>query len=103
VISVASNQIPGEMSAMCLAAHAGDFESARRIHDRWLPLLRANFQGAPNPVPAKAAMLAMGLLERDDLRAPLLPLADGPRERLAGILRGVGLVAAATDAGEVAA
>ena len=101
VISVASNQIPGEMSALCLAAHAGDFETARRIHDRWLPLLRANFQGAPNPVPAKAAMLAMGLLERDDLRAPLLPLADGPRERLAGILRGLGLVAAVAD--EVAA
>jgi len=93
VISVASNQIPGEMSALCLAAHAGDFETARRIHDHWLPLLRANFQGAPNPVPAKAAMLAMGLLERDDLRAPLLPLADAPRERLAGILRGLGLVA----------
>ena len=84
VISVASNQIPGEMSALCLAAHAGDFAGARRIHDRWLPLLRANFQGAPNPVPAKAAMLAMGLLERDDLRAPLLPLADASRERLVG-------------------
>ena len=103
VISVASNQIPGEMSAMCLAAHAGDFSGARRIHDRWLPLLRANFQGAPNPVPAKAAMLAMGLLERDDLRAPLLPLADAPRERLVALLRGLGLVPAATDTGEVAA
>ncbi len=109
VISVASNQIPGEMSALCLAAHAGDFETARRIHDHWLPLLRANFQGAPNPVPAKAAMLAMGLLERDDLRAPLLPLADAPRERLAGILRALGLVAgeggraAGADAEEVAA
>ena len=97
VISVAGNQIPGEMSALCHAAHAGDFEAARRIHDRWLPLLRANFQGAPNPVPAKAAMLAMGLLERDDLRAPLLPLADAPRERLAGLLRSLGLVDAADE------
>ena len=110
VISVAGNQIPGEMSALCLAANAGDFEAARRIHDRWLPLLRANFQGAPNPVPAKAAMLAMGLLERDDLRAPLLPLADAPRERLVGLLLSLGLVAADdveagadTDADEVAA
>ncbi len=93
VISVAGNQVPGEMSALCHAALGGDFEGARRIHDRLLPLLRANFQGAPNPVPAKAAMLAMGLLERDDLRAPLLPLADAPRERLVGILRGMGLVA----------
>lgn len=96
VISVASNQIPGEMAAMCAAAHAGDFEGARRIHDRWLPLMRANFQGAPNPVPAKAGMLAMGLLEHDGLRAPLLPLADAPRERLTVILRGLGLVGEAT-------
>jgi 4-hydroxy-tetrahydrodipicolinate synthase len=98
VISVAGNQIPGEMSALCLAARAGDFEGARRIHDRWLPLMRANFQGGPNPVPAKAAMLAMGLLDRDDLRAPLLPLADGARERLERILRGLGLVDAAGGA-----
>lgn len=92
VVSVASNQVPGEMSALVAAGHAGDWDEARRIHARWLPLFRANFQGAPNPVPAKAAMLAMGLLERDDLRAPLLPLADGPRERLVGLLRGLGLV-----------
>ena len=52
-------------------------DGARRIHERLLPLFRANFQGAPNPVPAKAAMLAMGLLDDDDLRAPLLPLDDG--------------------------
>ncbi len=64
VVSVASNEIPGEMAALVAAAHAGDWDEARRVHDRWLPLFRANFQGAPNPVPAKAAMLAMGLLER---------------------------------------
>ncbi len=92
VVSVASNEIPGEMSALVRAVHRGDWDEARRLHARWLPLFRANFQGAPNPVPAKAAMVAMGLLERDDLRAPLLPLADGPRERLVTLLRALGLV-----------
>jgi 4-hydroxy-tetrahydrodipicolinate synthase len=92
VISVASNEIPGEMSSLVAAAIAGDFDGARRIHDRWLPLMRANFQGAPNPVPAKAAMLAMGLLERDDTRAPLLVLDAAPRERLTRLLRMLGLV-----------
>ena len=92
VISVASNEIPGEMSALVAAWHAGDWGEARRLHDRYLPLLRANFQGAPNPVPAKAAMLAMGLLDDDRLRQPLLPLADAPRERLTAILRDLGLV-----------
>jgi 4-hydroxy-tetrahydrodipicolinate synthase len=92
VVSVASNEVPGEMAALVAAAHAADWDEARRIHARWLPLFRANFQGAPNPVPAKAAMVAMGLLERDDLRAPLLPLADAPRERLVALLRAMGLV-----------
>ena len=92
VISVASNQVPGEVSALVAAWHAGDWAEARRLHDRYLPLFRANFQGAPNPVPAKAAMLAMGLIDDDTLRAPLLPLAEAPRERLIGQLRGLGLV-----------
>jgi len=92
VISVASNQIPGDMSALVHAWHAGDWAEARRIHDRWLPLMRANFQGAPNPVPAKAAMLAMGLLESDATRQPLLPMDAAPRERLTTLLRTMGLV-----------
>lgn len=92
VVSVAANQVPGELVALCAATRVGDWDEARRIHARWLPLFRANFQGAPNPVPAKAALVAMGLLERDDLRAPLLPLADGHRSRLVGLLRTLGLV-----------
>ena len=93
VISVASNQVPGDLSAMVRAWHAGDPATTRRIHDRFLPLFRANFAGAPNPVPAKAALLAMGLLDRDATRAPLLPLADAPRDRLVALLRALGLVA----------
>lgn len=92
VISVASNQIPGDMSALVHAWHAGDWNEARRLHERWLPLMRANFQGAPNPVPAKAAMLAMGLLDTDATRRPLLPLDAAPRERLTTLLRTLGLV-----------
>ena len=92
VVSVASNEVPGEVAAMVAAWHAGDVAGARRAHERLLPLFRANFQGAPNPVPAKAAMLAMGLLDRDSLRAPLLPLDAPARDRLIGILRALGLV-----------
>ncbi len=93
VVSVASNEIPGEMAALVAAWHAGCPADARRVHDRFLPLLRANFQGAPNPVPVKAAMLAMGLLDDDTLRQPLLPLDTAPRERLVALLRTLGLVA----------
>jgi 4-hydroxy-tetrahydrodipicolinate synthase len=94
VVSVASNEIPGEMATLCAAARAGDCDAARRSHERWLPLFLANFQGGPNPVPAKAALTLMGLLDSDAVRRPLLPLDDGPRARLAGILRTLGLVEA---------
>jgi 4-hydroxy-tetrahydrodipicolinate synthase len=92
VVSVAGNEIPGEMSALCAAVHAGDWDAARRHHARWLPLFLANFRGGPNPVPAKAALLAMGLIESDAVRLPLLPLDDGPRRALTDLLRGCGLI-----------
>ena len=61
VICTCANEIPGEMAAMCAAAFAGDWDTARRIHERWLPLMKANFVGGPNPVPVKAALALMGL------------------------------------------
>jgi len=94
VVSVASNEIPGEMAALCAAARAGDWDGARRHHERWLPLFSANFRGGPNPVPVKAALALMGLLDGDAVRAPLLPLDEAPRSVLAGVLRATGLVEA---------
>ena len=94
VVSVASNEIPGELVSMCAAARAGDWDTARRLHDRWLPLFQANFRGGPNPVPAKAAMVLMGLLEHDAVRGPLLPLEADARTALAATLRSLGLVEA---------
>jgi 4-hydroxy-tetrahydrodipicolinate synthase len=91
VISTTSNEIPGEMAALCDAAFAGDWDQARRIHERWLPLMRANFAGAPNPVPAKAAMSMMGLLG-DNLRMPLMPLEEPFRSRLRLVLETTGLL-----------
>jgi 4-hydroxy-tetrahydrodipicolinate synthase len=92
VVSVASNEIPGELVSLCAAASAGDWESARRIYDRWLPLFLANFRGGPNPVPVKAAMLAMGLIESDAVRRPLLSLEPDARVAMAVTLRSLGLV-----------
>jgi 4-hydroxy-tetrahydrodipicolinate synthase len=93
VISVAANEIPGEMAALCRAAAAGRWDRARFIHARWLPLFRANFQGGPNPVPVKAALGMLGLAP-ERLRLPLLSLEDPHRERLATLLRSCGLLGA---------
>ena len=94
VVSVASNEIPGEMVSLCDAALAGDWDAARRIHERWLPLFVANFRDAPNPVPAKAALALMGLIVSDAVRGPLLPLDTESRATMADTLRSLGLVEA---------
>src|SRR4249920_288869 len=94
VVSVASNEIPGELVALCAAARAGDWDAARRSHERWLPLFLGNFRGGPNPVPAKAALMLMGLLDTDMVRAPLLPLDPDGRAAMAVTLRSLGLVEA---------
>ncbi len=91
VICTCANEIPAEMAAMCDAAFAGDWEQARLIHERWLPLMKANFVGGPNPVPVKAAMSMMGLLT-DALRQPLLPLDEPHRTKLRTLLETSGLL-----------
>jgi 4-hydroxy-tetrahydrodipicolinate synthase len=92
VVSVASNEVPGELVALCAAARAGDWDAARRIHERWLPLFQGNFRGGPNPVPVKAALMLMGLLETDRVRGPLLSIDPQGRAELAVLLRGLGLL-----------
>ena len=90
VISVASNEIPDVMVALCAAAREGDWGEARHIHELHLDLFRVNFV-SPNPVPVKAALAEMGLIE-DVLRQPLLPLADAERGRLRETLAALELV-----------
>lgn len=90
VISVASNEIPAEMARLCALAHAGDWTGALALHNRLLDLMRINFI-SPNPVPVKAALAEMGLIE-DVLRQPLLPLADEQRRALVQVLAATGLL-----------
>ena len=94
VICTCANEIPGEIAALCAAGFAGDWDAARRIHERWLPLMKANFVGGPNPVPVKAALALMGLTT-DMVRLPLLPLEDAHRARLRLVLESAGLLEAA--------
>ncbi len=91
VICTCSNEIPAEMAEMCDAAFACDWELALRIHEHWLPLMKANFVGGPNPVPVKAAMSMLGLCS-DTLRMPLMPLEESHRARLRLIMEAAGLL-----------
>jgi 4-hydroxy-tetrahydrodipicolinate synthase len=93
IVSVASNEAPGEMSRLVDAAERNDFAAAREIHARLLPLMLANFAES-NPIPVKAAMALMGLLE-ESYRLPMVPPRPETREKLRRVLAATSLVPAA--------
>jgi 4-hydroxy-tetrahydrodipicolinate synthase len=84
VISVVSNEIPAEMTRLAQLGLAGDFAGARRIQRQFLPLMEVNFVES-NPIPVKAAMALMGLLE-PVWRLPLVPPSDASRQRIEAVL-----------------
>jgi 4-hydroxy-tetrahydrodipicolinate synthase len=90
VISVASNEIPADLSQMIEAAERGDFAAARAIHQRIMPLLTINFVEA-NPVPVKFAMAAMGLVE-EVYRLPMTPPRPDSKEKIVRVLKDLNLV-----------
>jgi 4-hydroxy-tetrahydrodipicolinate synthase len=89
-ISVLSNEMPGEFTRMIHAALEGHWELARQVHYRMYALMRANFVET-NPVPVKAAMAMMGLIE-EVYRLPLVPLQPANREKLHLVLKDLDLV-----------
>ena len=90
VISVVSNEIPAEMSQLTRLALQGDFPAARAIHRRYHPLMEINFVES-NPIPVKAAMAEMGLLE-PVWRLPLVPPKAENQARIRAVLEALGLV-----------
>ncbi|HEY6265053.1 MAG TPA: 4-hydroxy-tetrahydrodipicolinate synthase [Candidatus Acidoferrum sp.] len=90
VISVVSNEIPREMSRLTRAALQGDFQTAREIHRRFHPLMEINFVES-NPIPVKAAMAEMGLLE-PVWRLPLVAPKPENQARIRTVLESLELV-----------
>lgn len=93
IVSVASNEIPDLMSQMTELSLAGNWEEARALHYRILPLMEINFiESSPGPV--KAAMAMMGLLE-ESFRLPLVPIQEKSRTKIREVLTELGLLATA--------
>jgi 4-hydroxy-tetrahydrodipicolinate synthase len=89
IVSVASNEIPAEMSRMVETAERGDFAGARAQHQRLLPLMLVNFIES-NPIPVKSAMASMGLLE-EVYRLPMVPPRPASKQRIEGVLQALGI------------
>src|SRR5271163_145266 len=90
VISVVSNEIPAEMTTLVRHAMQGNFDGARALHRRYHPLMEVNFLES-NPIPVKAAMAEMGLLEAA-WRLPLVAPKAENLLRIRGVLESLGLI-----------
>jgi 4-hydroxy-tetrahydrodipicolinate synthase len=97
IISVASNEIPAEMTQLAQLCLAGDFAGARAVQRKYLPLMEINFIES-NPIPVKAAMALMGLLE-PVYRLPMVPPKPENLAKIEKVLKSVGLLGRVTVAG----
>ncbi len=92
LISVASNEIPAEMAGLVRTCLQGNFADARAFQRKYFALLEINFVES-NPIPVKAAMALMGLLE-PVWRLPMVPPKADNLARIEKVLAGLGLTSA---------
>ena len=90
IVSVASNEIPHEMSAMTRAALKGDWDAARKLERKFLALMQANFIES-NPMPVKAVLAMMGKME-ENYRLPMVRMKADTRAKLEKIAQECGVV-----------
>jgi len=93
VISVASNEAPAEMAQLVELCEKGDFAAARKLHHWLFPLIQVNF-AETNPIPCKAAMAAMGLIE-ESYRLPIVPPSAATRNKVMQVLQNLKMLGAA--------
>jgi len=90
VISVASNVIPREVAQMVAAFARGDAKKAAQLHAKFYPLFKDLFIET-NPVPVKAALAMMGLIE-EEYRLPLVPMSAANRAKLRATMKACGIL-----------
>jgi 4-hydroxy-tetrahydrodipicolinate synthase len=91
IISVASNEIPREISELTQAALDNNWPRARSLHRKWVKLMQANFIES-NPMPVKAVLAMMGRIE-EVYRLPMVPMRRETRDKLQQVAAEAGLLA----------
>jgi 4-hydroxy-tetrahydrodipicolinate synthase len=93
-VLVASHIVGPRMREIWDAAQEGDLDRAREIDDELAPVYEATMVTA-NPIPIKAALKMLGLIESDALRLPLVPATEEQRAQIRPALEAAGILAAA--------
>ena len=89
-ISVVANMLPMQTRTITHACLNNCYTQAQEAQDALLPLIRLLFSQV-NPIPIKAALAAMGLIQ-DELRLPLTPMEEPYRSHLIDSLSAMGLI-----------
>jgi 4-hydroxy-tetrahydrodipicolinate synthase len=97
IVSVASNEIPAEMTRLAHLCNKGNFAEARELHRKYLPLMDVNFIES-SPIPVKAAMALMGLLE-PVWRLPMVAPKPESLGKIKSVLESCGLLGDAREQG----
>jgi 4-hydroxy-tetrahydrodipicolinate synthase len=90
LIATSANVAPVEMTQLVRACLDGDMPRARALHYKLMPLFDVLFCET-NPIPVKAALALMGLID-GEIRLPLLKMTEANRERLQVVLKELGLL-----------
>jgi 4-hydroxy-tetrahydrodipicolinate synthase len=93
-VLVSSHLVGPQMREMWDAGQEGDLERARRIDDQLRPIYEATVVTA-NPIPVKAALQMLGILETDAMRLPMVPATEEQRQAIRPGLEAAGILAAA--------
>nr|HEV7954892.1 4-hydroxy-tetrahydrodipicolinate synthase [Candidatus Acidoferrales bacterium] len=97
IVSVVSNEIPAEMTRLAKLCNEGNFHAARNLHRQYLPLMDVNFIES-SPIPVKAAMALMGLLE-PVWRLPMVAPKPESLAKIKSVLESCGLIGGVQEQG----
>ena len=90
-VSVIAHVVGPDMKRMHDAFFSGDMATARALHLRMLPMVKAMFT-APNPVPAKTALAMLDVLSGSRVRLPLIDANERERAVIHAALNDYGLL-----------
>lgn len=90
VISVAANVIPKAMAEMCALMNKGEYKKALEIHYKYHELFKALFYET-NPVPVKAALSMMGMIE-EEYRLPMVKMGEDNKQKLKAVMQELKLI-----------
>ncbi len=90
VISAVANIVPEDMVALVRAVENNDLATARKLHQKLFPLIKAIFIET-NPIPVKQALVLMDKIKLE-YRLPLYEMTSDHKLELMRVMRNYGLI-----------